>query len=241
MKSREGRVHWITLRILLLRFKRKYSDPFIVVAGNFNHWKVGDSLANFDNLKEVHVGNTRGNRAIDRVFTNVSRSVVEAGTMRPLESEGENDIRKSDHLIVYCKILLNKQDAYRWETYSYRHFNERSVEKFRDWVVFHDWADVLEADTPDGKAEAYQRMVVGAVEKFFPLRTVRKKSSDPPWLNKKTRDLIDARKRFYLEEGGRTAAWKLEKMKTEEAVGKRKRGFLDIQRDKLLRDSFRVV
>ena len=65
-------------------------------------------------------------------------------------------------------------------------------------------------------------------------------------MDKKTKDLIEDRKRFYREEGGRTAAWKLEKKKTDEAVKKRKRGFLDIQRAKLLahdagRDFYRQV
>ena len=167
---------------VVIEVKRRYVDPFIVMAGDFNHWKIEESLSNFVDIKEVRVGSTRGSRSIDRVFLNVSRCVVESCTLLPLETERE-ETRKSDHLIVYCKVLLNRQETYRWESYSYRYFNDRSVEKFREWIVFYDWAGVLGSVTADEKAKAYQRTVVDAVERFFPLRTVKKKSTDPPWLD----------------------------------------------------------
>ena len=159
---------------VIIEVKRRYVDPFIVMAGDFNHWKIVESLSNFVDIEDVRVGNTRGSRSIARVFLNVSRSVVESGTLLPLETEGE-ETRRSDHLIVFCKVLLNRQETYRWESYSYRHFNDRSVEKFREWIVIYDWAEVLGSVTADEKAEAYQRTVVDAVERFFPLRTVKKR------------------------------------------------------------------
>ena len=217
----------------LIEVKRRYQDPFLVIGGDFNQWRIDNCLANFDNIKEVKVGNTRGSRAIDRLFLNIHRSVTDSGTLSPLETEDE-DTRRSDHRIVCCKVSLRRQEAFRWETYSYRHFNERSTEIFREWVVFHDWKEVLQAGTAEEKAEAYQKTVVGAVEKFYPLRTIRRKNTDPPWLDKKTKKMIEDRKEFYIQEGGRTEAWKQEKKKTNDAVRKRKRGFLDIQKEKLL-------
>ena len=70
----------------VVEVKRKYKDPYVVVAGDFNQWRVEDCLANFADMREVEVGNTRGNRAIDRIFTNLSRSVVGSGTVSPLET-----------------------------------------------------------------------------------------------------------------------------------------------------------
>ena len=64
----------------IIEVKRRFTDPYIVVAGDFNQWKVESCLANFGSLKEIEVGNTRGNRAIDRVFLNFGRSVTESGT-----------------------------------------------------------------------------------------------------------------------------------------------------------------
>ena len=98
----------------------------------------------------------------------------------------------------------------------------------------HGWEEVLNVQGSNRKAEAYQRTVVGAMERFFPLRKVKKKDSNPPWMDKRTLDMIEARKTMFLEKGGRTEWWKLEKKRTENAVKDRKRKFFDNQREHLL-------
>ena len=62
--------------------------------------------------------------------------------------------------------------------------------------MFHDWSEVLTATGSNAKAEAYQRTVVGAVEAMFPLRTVRRKNTDPIWLDRKTKKIIGDRKKL---------------------------------------------
>ena len=74
---------------LVVDLKRRYKDPFVVVAGDFNQWRIGGALENFVDIKEVDVGNTRGRRSIDRIFTNFSRSITGYGTLEPLETEEE--------------------------------------------------------------------------------------------------------------------------------------------------------
>ena len=218
---------------VVIEAKRKYKDPYLLIAGDFNQWKIGNVLANFQDIKEVNIGSTRGDKAIDKIFVNFSRSVVGSGTVDPLETEDE-EAAKSDHRVAYCKAVLERRQKYEWETYSYRHYNDDSVERFREWVVMHGWEEVKEGRTADEKAEAYQALVVGAVERFFPLRTVKRKSTDPPWLDKKTLKMIDQRKELYIQEGGRTAVWKEEKKRTADAVKKRKRVFFDRQREHIL-------
>ena len=220
---------------LVIYLKRRFEDPYLVVAGDFNQWKIDACLADFVDVKEVDVGPTRGSRSIDRIFTNMSRSVEESGSLEPLETEEiEGIVRKSDHRVAYVKISLERRQTFKWETYQYRHYNDKSVDRFKGWVVMHGWEEVLSAVGSEEKAVAYQNSVVKAVERFFPLRKVRRKNTDPPWLDKKTKDMIEDRKKFFISEGGRTVAWKEEKKRTEEVVRKRKRGFLDIQKDRLL-------
>ena len=69
-------------------------------------------------LKEVHVGPTRGTRSIDRLFCNIHRAVEEAGTVPPLETEAE-EAAKSDHLVAFTKIKLLRQQKFERFTYSY--------------------------------------------------------------------------------------------------------------------------
>lgn len=181
------------------------------------------------------MGNTRGSRAIDRIFVNVNRAVNESGTLDPLETVTEAGITKrSDHRIAYCRLKLARREAFCWETFSYRSYNERSVKKFKEWITWQDWDAVLAADCLDSKAEAYQRTIVEAVERFIPLKKVKRKTSDLPWMDKKTKKMIEDRKKLFIEEGGRTEVWKQEKKRTNEAVRARKHSYFDRQKYQLL-------
>ena len=63
--------------------KRKLSDPFIVLAGDFNQWKIEEVIADFMDISEAPVGPTRNGRAIDRVFTNFPGHITGAATLPP--------------------------------------------------------------------------------------------------------------------------------------------------------------
>ena len=74
---------------VVLAMKRKYRQPYVVVAGDFNQWQVDQSLADFSYVDEVRVGPTRGSRAIDRIFVSIGQwdgTVVESGSLPPLLS-----------------------------------------------------------------------------------------------------------------------------------------------------------
>ena len=71
--------------------------------------------------------------------------------------------------------------------------------KFKEWVVHHDRGAVTAAVGSQGKALAYQQLINMAVESFFPLVTMRRKSTDPPWINAKARRLMRRQKAEYTK------------------------------------------
>ena len=103
---------------LIIDIKARYQDPYILVAGDFNQWAIDTALSDFPDLSEVLVGPTRGDRSIDRIFCNITRGILESGTVPPLESESS----KSDHRIAYLKTALPRTHSYEWVSYTYRHF-----------------------------------------------------------------------------------------------------------------------
>ena len=130
---------------------------------------------------------------------------------------------------------IKRKEAFRWESYTYRHYNNQSVELFKDWIVFHPWNEVLCASGPDDKAAAYQKTVVEAVERYFPLKKRRKKTTDLPWMTKGIQKQIEDQKRLFVEEGGkRTSAWKEEKKRTNELLKLSRQGYMDTQKEHLL-------
>ena len=74
----------------VLDIKNRYRDPYFVVAGNFNQWDIAEALQEFADLTEIHVGPTRGDRAIDRLFCNMSRRPTDSGTVPDVRKQPES-------------------------------------------------------------------------------------------------------------------------------------------------------
>ena len=184
----------------LIDMKRRFKDPYIIVAGDFNQWQL--DLADISDMKEIQVGCTRGSRSLDRFFSNLWSKVAESGTIAPLETEGEI-LRASDHRTAHCKILLPRREVFRWETYTYRHYSEEAVRSFKNWVVMHDWDKVLTANGSECKAAAYKSVLTAAIERYFPLKTRKKKSTDLPWMTDGIKKQIKKRKELFAREDGR--------------------------------------
>ena len=89
--------------------KRRYREPTILVAGDFNQWNIDDYLGDFIDIKEVGVGPTRGAASIDRIFTNAAPDLVRSGgTVPPLDSEDSDTGADSDHRVAYTRLELKK-------------------------------------------------------------------------------------------------------------------------------------
>ena len=200
--------------------------------GDFNQWKIDQALDDFGDMKEVDIGNTRKDKKLDRIFLNMSRAVVESGMLEPLETEEEET---SNHCIAYCRLDLPRQKTFKWESYTYRYFNEQAKKKFKEWMVLYHWEEVRTAVGSNEKANAYQNTLTQAMDRFFPCKTTRRKSNDLPWLNKKVLKQISDRKRLFWEEGGkRTAAWRKEKKKTDDLIKERKKEYMLTQKGHIL-------
>ena len=91
-------------------------------------------------------------------------------------------------------------------SYSYKYYNEESIKKFGSWLAGFDWGAQVALVGSNSKADFYQKTVTEAMNSCFPLITVRRKSTDCPWINDKIRGLIIDRNGIYSNEG-RSAKW----------------------------------
>ena len=98
---------------------------------------------------------------------------------------------------------------------------DSSVDLFRRWMVQEEWSAVLGVCESNLKADLYQRKIMGAIENFFPVITVRRKNTDPPWINAKVRRLIRRRKAVYCDQG-RSKVWRKMRVDINRLIGKRK-------------------
>ena len=81
---------------LIMDIKNRYVDPYIIVAGDFNQWDLQEALLDFPDLWEAIGGPTRGERRIDRVFSNLPEDESQTNVLPPLRAESS----ESDHKIV---------------------------------------------------------------------------------------------------------------------------------------------
>ena len=59
----------------------------------------------------------------------------------------------------------------------------------------------------DAKAEAYQALITSALDSCFPVVTIKRKSTEDPWITEKMRRKIEKRKAIFKKHG-RSKAWK---------------------------------
>ena len=83
----------------IIEAKRRYREPYIVVAGDFNQWGIAATLADFNEVKEADVGPTRNAATIDWVFVSFGDRLTDAGTVSPLEVDPGEPGAPSDHRV----------------------------------------------------------------------------------------------------------------------------------------------
>lgn len=133
-------------------------------------------------MTEVPVGCTRGNRSIDRIFTNMGRSVIGSGTWAPLETDGDDGVARSDHRVAYCTLEIERKETFVWLEYTYRQYTDEAEKKFKSWVVMHEWSEVLNAVGSNKKAEAYQCTLQWAVDESSRFVRLQESSQTCPGL-----------------------------------------------------------
>ena len=97
----------------------------------------------------------------------------------------------------------------------------------------HGWSDDIRAKTSNEKADIYQKTITDAIEHIFPLKTIRRKSTDLPWINNTIRKRIRRRMKIYRKEG-RSELWKWMKKCTDDMIRERRDKYMNNQTEHLL-------
>ena len=188
--------------------KRRFNDCTVIVCGDFNQWPAEVILEDHPDLAEVTHGPTRGTREIDRSFTNFGRSIIESGTLDPLESE---DGSRSDHKMAWARAEFQSIIPKK-TTFTYRKYTERGASSFLSALSVQSWDAVYMATTTSEKVVKFQAILDDLMDKYFEMKTVERYESDPPWFNSDVKRRILKRRRVY-DRQGRSRKWK--KMKAE--------------------------
>ena len=205
--------------------KRVFADCTIILAGDFNHWPAEEAIEDHLEVREVLHGNTRGNRQIDRSFTNFPRAISDSGTLPPLETE---DGRLSDHKIAYAVASFEHVKP-PTVSYSYRHYTEEGAANFQACLAEQSWDPVYAEVTPSAKVDRFQKILDTLMSLCFVMKTTTKRVTDPPWVNNKIRKLSRKRRKIYDKEG-RSNRWKVLKKQCKDLYNKRAAAYMQEQK-----------
>lgn len=221
---------------LVLDIKRNSNScpPYILIAGDFNQWPVGESLEDFPELQEVQTPPTRENRHIDKMFMNFPDDINDSGTVPPLETEGTAAAKSySDHSIQYLCARLPLKTPVCWEKYSYRPFKETAATAFVQELSEVSWDTLYELQGSNAMAMRLQTILDDLMDRHFPMKTVKRKGSDLPWFNCTAKKMVKKKNAIYKSEG-KSERWHAQTAKIDGYLAKGRECFLKNQREKLL-------
>ena len=179
------------------RLKTKYIDPIIMIGGDYNRKDLSTLTRASPELSPVAAGATRNGYALDEVYTNVGRSIVQKEILQPLCKE---DGTKSDHLIVAASVSLPRNRRNTTRSFTFRPLTRKGTEVFKTLLLSTDWS-IIKKRTSSESALALTELLNTYLDECFPVQTRKVKSNDTPWFNQKTRRLANKKLRIYKLEG----------------------------------------
>ena len=173
-------------------------------------------MEDYPDISLVTMGPTRGSRTLDLIYTNFPGQITESGTVDPLPSDDSSGA-PSDHRVAHCTAELKRYASYEWIPYSYMRQTEEGNLKFKSWILDQDWETIYSAVGSDNKAQAYQDLMNLAMKECYPIITVKRKSTEDPWITDKIRKKLKKRK-VVFKKHGRSQAWKKLKKVTDKMI-----------------------
>ncbi|KAI3354852.1 hypothetical protein L3Q82_004551 [Scortum barcoo] len=169
--------------------QHKHPEAFYVVAGDFNHVNLTDTLPKF--YQHVTIP-TRGNNTLDRVYTNKRDAHTEPS---PTPTWASLTTSPSCWSLPYRPLLRHHTPTQRTITV----WPSDAVPALQDCFQRTDWQIFREAAVREGEVdlEEYTSAVLGYISKctedVTSTRTVTGYPNQKPWLNAEVRSLLKAR------------------------------------------------
>ena len=171
-------------------FYNKYSNPLILLLGDFNDLKILD-ICESCSLKQVVNVPTRNNAILDLIMTNIDNQLYENPITLP-------SISTSDHLCVFYVPRNYSKPKITKKTIMIREFKKSAIIEFASWLINHDWSPLYEISDVDQKIAYFSTITWLMIDKFFPLKKIDISSSDKEWITPKIKILIKQRQRAHV-------------------------------------------
>ena len=203
--------------------KLDYSDPIIMIGGDINRRNIMDALEPFPDIKMTHTAPTRNDAVLDVLATNFHNDISEVEIREPLETE---DGRTSDHMTLFVSANLTNEARFLWKTITSRPVSKKKDDEFRKWIRNEKWWTVIQEACPHRKTERLTQILQMKMDTIYPVRSIRVRNTDDPWINPFIRGKIRTRKRVFKRER-RGQTWREHKEYTRKIIADAKKAFYE--------------
>ena len=191
----------LSREILMLKAS---GNPAIFIGGDLNRKSLDDALADFPDIVQVNHDPTRGNACLDIMFSNVTG--LTPSTWPPLETR---DGVRSDHLCLVVSGKIEKERNFTWIKKTARKHTEAALVEYGARLRGMNWDELLPGHLdPDVLVSRFEEWNATTTDELFPLRTIRCRSNEDPWITDGIRKISGHKKRVYKREG-KSRHWRI--------------------------------
>ena len=170
-------------------FKNEYSNPLIILLGDFNDLNIID-LCEICLLKQVVEVPTRNDAILDLIMTNLDNDLYKDPVTLP-------KIGNSDHLcVLYVPKDYVKKENLKKKIMP-RKFKKSAIIAFGSWITKFDWSILFQIKDVNQKVLYFATITWLMVEECFPLQKIIISSTDKEWMTPKIKDLISQRQKAH--------------------------------------------
>ena len=190
----------------ILQLKAK-GDRLIFVGGDMNRKNLDDAFQDFPDINQCNFDPTRGDACLDIMFSNCTQLIPE--NWPPLET---NTGVRSDHL---CVVFSGKQQRIRdftWIKKMARKHSDAAVAEYGRRLAEADWKMIMPGHLPpDEMIERFQAWTTALTDELFPMKTVRCRNNEPPWMTDGIRRIAKHKIRVFKREKKSPLWWQLQR------------------------------
>ena len=205
----------------VLQLKASLHDPLILFGGDLNRRDLSPATADFDDIVRINSEPTRGDACLDVLYSNAR--IASHAVWPPLET---NAGVKSDHNCVVFNIEQEKPRAFTWKRKTVRKFSEKAAAAFGNEMRNVNWSQVMAPGaSPDALLETFETITQESINRLFPMKSVRYRSNEAPWITNGARRLANLKKRVYKRES-KSPLWHTLDGKLQELIERSKASFV---------------
>ena len=207
-KYKTSTIDHIITAIHIIRAKYDNQVNFLF-GGDFNNLNITSILDSCGALKQCMTVPTRNQAILEILLSDLSHMYHPPTTLPPLQVDTDMAGSDSDHNIV---IFAPKNNAdYQLKrakkSVKVRPLPQSKIFEFENEMINTNWDSVINCHNIDQKASNFHNILISALDKHFPEKTVNISSLDKKWMNPRLKLLHRNLQREYFK-NRRSPKWK---------------------------------